>query len=120
MMRKRKGYKVYPLTVAQKFHLYYLPFCPTAAVLNIGTSLTIEEDLDWDLLAKSINQAYARSEGMRIRFAKDKEGNWYQYVGESGRERNRVRRFYRQDGGRGPCRHAAVDYRCPLRWKILP
>ncbi|HJD13109.1 MAG TPA: peptide synthetase [Candidatus Ruminococcus avistercoris] len=79
-MRKRKGYKVYPLTVAQKFHLYYLPFCPTAAVLNIGTSLTIEEDLDWDLLAKSINQAYARSEGMRIRFAKDKEGNWYQYV----------------------------------------
>ena len=80
MMRKRKGYKVYPLTVAQKFHLYYLPFCPTAAVLNIGTSLTIEEDLDWDLLAKSINQAYARSEGMRIRFAKDKEGNWYQYV----------------------------------------
>ena len=80
MMRKRKGYKVYPLTVAQKFHLYYLPFCPTAAVLNIGTSLTIEEDLDWDLLAKCINQAYARSEGMRIRFAKDKEGNWYQYV----------------------------------------
>ena len=80
MMRKRKGYKVYPLTVAQKFHLYYLPFCPTSAVLNIGTSLTIEEDLDWDLLAKSINQAYARSEGMRIRFAKDKEGNWYQYV----------------------------------------
>ena len=80
MMRKRKGYKVYPLTVAQKFHLFYLPFCPTAAVLNIGTSLTIEAEIDWDLLAKSINQAYARSEGMRIRFAKDKEGNWYQYV----------------------------------------
>ena len=80
MMRKRKGYKVYPLTVAQKFHLYYLPFCPTAAVLNIGTSLTIEAEIDWDLLAKSINQAYARSEGMRIRFAKDKEGTWYQYV----------------------------------------
>ena len=47
MMRKRKGYKVYPLTVAQKFHLYYLPFCPSAAVLNIGTSLTIEIDIDW-------------------------------------------------------------------------
>jgi NRPS condensation-like uncharacterized protein len=80
MMRKRKGYKVYPLTVAQKFHLYYLPFCPTAAVLNIGTSLTIEVDLDWELLAKSVNRAYERSEGMRIRFAKDKEGVWYQYV----------------------------------------
>ena len=82
MMRKRKGYKVYPLTVAQKFHLYYLPFCPSAAVLNIGTSLTIEIDIDWDLLAKSINKAYARSEGMRIRLAKDKEGAYYQYVVE--------------------------------------
>ncbi len=82
MMRKRKGYKVYPLTVAQKFHLYYLPFCPSAAVLNIGTSLTIEIDIDWDLLAKSINKAYARSEGMRIRLAKDKEGTYYQYVVE--------------------------------------
>ena len=26
MMKTRKGYPVYPLTVAQKFHLYYLPF----------------------------------------------------------------------------------------------
>ena len=41
MMRTRKGYKVYPLTVAQRFHLFYLPYSPTAAVLNIGTSLTI-------------------------------------------------------------------------------
>ena len=80
MMRTRKGHKVYPLTVAQKFHLYYLPFCPTAAVLNIGTSLTIEVELDWELLAKSINKAYERSEVMRIRFAKDKEGTYYQYV----------------------------------------
>lgn len=80
MMRTRKGHKVYPLTVAQKFHLYYLPFCPTAAVLNIGTSLTIEVELDWDLLAKSINKAIVRSEAMRVRLAKDKEGNWYQYV----------------------------------------
>lgn len=44
MMKTRKGYPVYPLTVAQKFHLYYLPFCPNAAVLNIGTSLTIGTD----------------------------------------------------------------------------
>lgn len=80
MMKTRKGYKVYPLTVAQKFHLYYLPFCPSAAVLNIGTSLTIETDIDWDTLNKAINKAYERSEGMRVRFAKDKEGNYYQYV----------------------------------------
>ena len=71
---------MYPLTVAQKFHLYYAPHCPNMAVLNIGTSLTIEVELDWDQLKKSINEAYARSEGMRVRFAKDKEGTWYQYV----------------------------------------
>ena len=82
MMKTRKGHKVYPLTVAQKFHLYYAPHCPSMAVLNIGTSLTIEVELDWDQLKKSINEAYARSEGMRIRFAKDKEGTWYQYVAD--------------------------------------
>ena len=80
MMRTRKGYKVYPLTVAQRFHLFYLPYSPTAAVLNIGTSLTIEVEIDWDVLKQSINKAYERSEGMRIRFAKDKEGNYYQYI----------------------------------------
>lgn len=80
MMKTRKGYKVYPLTVAQKFHLYYLPYCPSAAVMNIGTSLTIEVEIDWDVLKNSICKAYERSEGMRVRFAKDKEGTWYQYV----------------------------------------
>ena len=80
MMKTRKGYKVYPLTVAQKFHLYYLPHCPSAAVLNIGTSLTIEVEIDWDVLKQSINKAYERCEGMRVRLAKDKEGNYYQYV----------------------------------------
>ena len=87
MMRTRKGHKVYPLTVAQKFHLYYAPHCPNMAVLNIGTSLTIEVELDWDQLKKSINEAYARNEGMRVRFAKDKEGTWYQIGRASCRER---------------------------------
>ena len=49
MMRKHKGYPVYPLTVAQKFHLFYLPYCPSAAVMNIGTRLTIQSEIDWDL-----------------------------------------------------------------------
>ena len=85
MMKTRKGYPVYPLTVAQKFHLYYLPFCPNAAVLNIGTSLTIGTDLDWDVLRESIYKAYERNEGMRIRFAKDKEGNVSWWKGRSKR-----------------------------------
>lgn len=80
MMKTRKGYKVYPLTVAQKFHLYYLPYCPSAAVMNIGTSLTIEVEIDWDVLKQAVNKAYERNEGMRVRFAQDKEGNWYQYI----------------------------------------
>ena len=46
MMRKRKGYPVYPLTNAQKFHLYYQSFCPKKEVVNIGTSLTIGMELD--------------------------------------------------------------------------
>ena len=80
MMRKRKGYPVYPLTAAQKFHFFYQNFCPKKEVLNIGTSLTIEVDIDWELLRQSIYKAYERCEAMRVRFAKDKEGNCYQYV----------------------------------------
>lgn len=82
MMTSRKGYPVYPLTAAQKFHLFYQNFCPKKEVVNIGTSLTIAVDLDWEVLRKSIYQAYDRCESMRLRFAVDEEGNWYQYVVE--------------------------------------
>lgn len=80
MMKTRKGYKVYPLTAAQKFHIFYLSFCPKKQVVNIGTSLTIQVELDWEVLRQSIYKAYERCESMRIRFAEDKDGNWYQYV----------------------------------------
>ena len=49
-MKTRKGYKVYPLTSAQKLHFYCLKYCPKKQVLNIGSSLTIQVDLDWDVL----------------------------------------------------------------------
>ena len=55
MMKTRKGHNVYPITVAQKFHLYYAKYCPNMAVLNIGTSLTIGTELDWNVL-KGFNQ----------------------------------------------------------------
>ena len=48
------------LTVAQKFHLYYQDFCPKKQVVNIGTSLTIEVELNWDELKKAIYKAYER------------------------------------------------------------
>ena len=80
MMRKRKGYPVYPLTAAQKFHFFYQKFCPKKEVLNVGTSLTIEAELDFEVLKASIHKAYERCECLRVRFAADKEGTWYQYV----------------------------------------
>lgn len=82
-MKTRKGYKTYPLTVAQKFHTYYQDFCPKKEVLNIGTSLTIETELNWDELKKAVYKAYERCDCMRVRFAKDrKTGEWFQYVVE--------------------------------------
>ncbi|MGN0308547.1 MAG: condensation domain-containing protein [Lachnospiraceae bacterium] len=82
-MKTRKGYKTYPLTVAQKFHFYYLDYCPKKEVVNVGTSLTIQYDIDRDVLYKSIMKAYERCEAMRIRFAYDKkEKEWYQYIVE--------------------------------------
>lgn len=80
MMKKRKGYPVYPLTAAQKFHFFYQNFCPKKEVLNVGTSLTIKAELDWEVLKASICKAYERCECLRVRFAADKEGTWYQYV----------------------------------------
>ncbi len=80
MMRTRKGYPVYPLTIAQKFHFFYLDACPKKQVVNIGTSLTIEVELNWDKLKKAIYKAYERCEAMRLRLAQDKDGTWYQYV----------------------------------------
>ena len=80
-MKTRKGCQTYPLTVAQKFHFFYLDFCPKKEVVNVGTSLTIEYELDIDVLREAIYQAYERCEAMRLRFAYDrKEEQWYQYV----------------------------------------
>lgn len=82
-MKTRKGYKTYPLTAAQRFHFFYMDTCPKKQVMNIGTSLTIEYELDIDVLRQAIYKAYERCESMRLRFAYDKkEKKWYQYVVE--------------------------------------
>lgn len=76
-MKTRKGYKVYPLTTAQKLHFYYQKYCPKKQVLNIGSYLAIQVDLDFDLLKQCVYTAYERCDSMRLRFAKDKEGETY-------------------------------------------
>lgn len=90
-MKTRYGHKVYPLTNAQKLHFFTLAHCPKKQVLNIGTSLTIEQDLDFDVLKEAIYEAYARCESMRIRFAEDKDGTLYQYIAD--REEREIEHF---------------------------
>lgn len=80
MVKTRYGQTAYPLTAAQKLHLYALQFCPKKQVLNIGSSLTIETDLDWEILRHAIYQAYDRCESMRLRLTKGNDGNIYQYI----------------------------------------
>lgn len=79
-MKTRKGNKVYPLTSAQKLHYYSMKYCPKKQVLNIGSGLTIQVELEWDRLEECIKEAIGRCEAMRIQFAEDKDGNVYQYV----------------------------------------
>lgn len=81
-MKTYNGYKVYPLTAAQKFHTFYQETCPKKEVVNIGISLTIETEIDFDALKQAIYKAYERCDSMRLRFAQDKDGKWYQYVTE--------------------------------------
>ena len=73
---------LYPLTAAHKLHFYTLKYCPKKQVLNIGTSLTIKEDISFDILKESIYEAYSRCEAMRLRFVTDLDGNVMQYVAD--------------------------------------
>lgn len=82
-MKTRKGYETYPLTVAQKFHNYYAQHSPGKEILNVGTSLTIEFELNREELKKAIYKAYERCESMRARLVYDKkEKEWYQYIAD--------------------------------------
>ena len=49
MINEMTEKKLYPLTYAQKLHFFTLRYCPKKQVLNIGTSLTIKEDINFDI-----------------------------------------------------------------------
>lgn len=74
--------KCYPLTAAQRLHLFRFSQCNQLQMLNIGVSLTFQYDFDFSILKKAIVQAYQRCESMQLRFTKDKQGNVIQYVAE--------------------------------------
>ena len=66
--------KLYPLAYSQKLHYFTVQYCPQKQVLNIGTSLTIEADIDFDVLRESIYEAYDHCECMRLRFTQNENG----------------------------------------------
>ena len=82
MFNEVNNKKLYPLTAAQRLHFYTLKYCPKKQVLNIGTSLTIKEDINFDILKEAIYEAYSRCEAMRLRFVTDLDGNVMQYVAD--------------------------------------
>lgn len=70
----------FDLTPAQRLHFYTVKHCPKKQVLNIGTSLTIFEDIDFDLLREAIRQAVIRNDALRIRFCAARNSQIKQYL----------------------------------------
>ncbi len=70
----------YPLTAAQRLHNYTIRYCPKHQVLNIGTGVYVQLDLDFTLLKEVIYQVYEQQDSMRLRFLQDTDGTVYQYV----------------------------------------
>lgn len=116
-MKTHKGYKTYPLTKAQTFHFYYMDKCPKKGVVNVGTSLTIAYELDFDVLKKSIYKAIERCDSMRLRFAyDDKEKQWYQYVVE---KEERDIEFFDFSGNTMEEAEAVMTAWCKISFAIL-
>lgn len=72
--------QAYPLTAAQRIHNFSRLACPYHQLLNIGTGLYIQQDVDFTLLKEAIYEAYARLDSMRLRFLQDENGEVYQYL----------------------------------------
>ncbi len=70
----------YPLVPAQKMHFYTVMTCQAPQVLNIGTGIYIQYDVDFEMLRKAIYEAYQRCESSRLRFHKDKKDEIWQYI----------------------------------------
>ena len=72
-MKTKFKRKEYPLTSAQKLHYYSMMYCPKKQVLNIGSGLTIQVELERELLEECIKTAVMRCEALRVQFAEDKK-----------------------------------------------
>lgn len=72
--------EIYPLTAAQKLHSFLMRAIPKRQLLNTGTSLVVDHELDFDAFQTAIYKAYERCESMCIRYTIDKKGNVFQYL----------------------------------------
>lgn len=75
--------KTYPLTPAQKMHFYTNKYCPAnPEILNIGTCVLVNGEMDFKVLHDSILKAYDRYEAAHIRFCEGENGELRQYLSE--------------------------------------
>lgn len=71
----------YPLTSAEKVHIYTLKYSPTQEIVNIGTGRYLQTDVNWAALREALNRAVERCESVRLRFWEEPEtGEVWQYV----------------------------------------
>lgn len=71
----------YPLTAAEKLHIYTLNFSPTHEIVNIGTGRYLQTELNQAALREALNRAVERCESMRLRLWQEPEtGEIWQYV----------------------------------------
>lgn len=74
---------LYPLTTGQEVQQLLVKEFHTAQVLNIGVCLSLQANLDFELLKKCILEEYERYECLRVRFTPmDKNQNVKQYISE--------------------------------------
>lgn len=69
----------YPLAPAQEMHFFTVLSCGHPEVVNIGTGLYIQTDIDFKILKESIYIAYQRHECSRLRFHQEDKSLW-QYI----------------------------------------
>ena len=73
--------QAYPLTAAQRIHYYTVSTSQRDELLNIATGFYLEYgETDFDTLRECILEGYRKYESMRLRFARDEEGNLFQYL----------------------------------------
>ncbi len=70
----------YPLAPAQSLHFFTVMACGQPQVLNIGTGLYIQHDIDFNVLKESIYIAYERHECSRLRFHQEEDKSIWQYI----------------------------------------